>query len=72
MASGVFEIRFDFIDHHLRILTAEGQLEAIPLEPRSVADFYSDVMAAMKDMHLPVKINTVPNEIADAYPVRER
>lgn len=64
----VFEIRFDFIDHNLRILTAEGQLEAIPLEPRSVADFYKRVMAVMKDLHLPVKINTVPNEIADAIP----
>jgi len=64
----VFEIRFDFIDHNLRILTAEGQLEAIPLEPRSVADFYKRVMAVMKDLHLPVQINTVPNEIADGIP----
>lgn len=64
----LFEIRFDFIDHNLRILTAEGQLEQIALEPRSVADFYRHVIAALNDLGLPVHINTVPNEVADAIP----
>jgi hypothetical protein len=64
----VFEIRFDFIDHTLRILTADGKLEPIALEPRSVADFYRIVMATMKDLGLRVNINTTPNEVADAVP----
>ena len=64
----VFEIRFDFIDHHLRVLTADGQLEAIPLEPRSVADFYKRLMSVMNDLKLPVEINTTPNELADPIP----
>jgi len=64
----IFEIRFDFIDHNLRILTSEGQLEQIALQPRSVADFYRRVMAALKNLGLPVHINTVPNEIADGIP----
>jgi len=64
----VFEIRFDFIDHTLRILTADGKLESIALEPRSVADFYRIVMATMQDLGLRVNINTTPNEVADAIP----
>src|SRR5689334_2398115 len=64
----VFEIRFDFIEHTLRIVTADGKLEPIALEPRSVADFYRIVMATMKDLGLRVNINTMPNEVADAIP----
>jgi hypothetical protein len=64
----VFEIRFDFVDHTLRILTADGKLESVALEPRSVADFYRIVMSKMNDLGLRVNINTTPNEIADGIP----
>jgi len=64
----VFEIRFDFVDHTLRILTADGKVEEAALEPRSVADFYRIVMAKMNDLGLRVNINTTPNEVADATP----
>jgi hypothetical protein len=64
----VFEIRFDFIDHNLRILTAEGAVKTIPLQPRTVADFYKQVMAAMDELGLEVRINTTPNELADGIP----
>jgi hypothetical protein len=64
----VFEIQFDFIDHNLRILTADGQLKTISLEPRSVADFYQRVMRAMQELNLPVRIHTTPNEVAEAIP----
>ena len=67
----IFEIQFDFIDHHLRIFTADGQLEQIPLEPRTVADFYRHVMAALKDMGIPVHINTTPNEVVDPIPFEQ-
>jgi hypothetical protein len=67
----VFEIRFDFIDHTLRIVTADGKLESIALEPRSVADFYRIVMATMKDLGLRVNINTVPNEVVDSIPFQK-
>ncbi|HEY4283543.1 MAG TPA: DUF5996 family protein [Chthoniobacterales bacterium] len=64
----VFEIRFDFVDHNLRILTADGTTKNIALEPRTVADFYRRVMAAMDELGLGVQINTTPNEIADGIP----
>ena len=58
-----FTMTFDFIDHQLVIETSDGDRRALPLEPRSVADFYRDVMAVMADMKLPVKIWSMPVEI---------
>jgi hypothetical protein len=66
--SDTFEIRFDFIDHHLRILKSDGGQRTIELGPRSVADFYKAVMAALDELKLPVKIDLVPNEIENPIP----
>jgi hypothetical protein len=63
-----FEMRFDFIDHHLRILKNDGAEKKIELKPRTVADFYKSVMTALEELKLPVKIDIVPNEIADPIP----
>jgi Family of unknown function (DUF5996) len=58
-----FTMEFDFIDHQLIIRTADGDQRSLPLTPRSVADFYRDVMATLAAMALPVKIWTMPVEI---------
>lgn len=58
-----FTMEFDFIDHQLVIRTSDGDKRALALEPRSVADFYRDVMALLADMALPVKIWSLPTEI---------
>ena len=63
-----FEIRFDFIDHQLRILKSDGARRSIELKPRSVADFYKAVMAALNDLDLAVKIDILPNEIPNPIP----
>jgi hypothetical protein len=63
-----FEIRFDFIDHRLRILKSDGEERSIELKPRSVADFYKAVMSALDELKLPVKIDVVPNEIPTPIP----
>src|SRR5688572_18061376 len=39
-----FTMAFDFVDHQLEIETSDGARRALPLVPRSVADFYRDVM----------------------------
>src|SRR5215471_10094810 len=52
----LFAIEFDFVDHHLRIRTTDGAEQTLPLAPRSVADFYRQVMAMLDGMGLPVKI----------------
>ena len=64
----IFEIRFDFIDHELRLLTNEGGIRRIPLKSQSVAAFYRAVMEALHELGVTVTINTTPNEIADPIP----
>lgn len=63
-----FDIAFDFIDHELVIRTSDGDRRALPLEPRSVADMYRDIMATLSDMSLGVKIWPMPVEVPS--PVR--
>lgn len=58
-----FSLRFDFIAHHLVIEVSDGQTRAIDLAPRTVADFYREVMATLRDMRLPVKIWPMPVEV---------
>ena len=66
--SDTFEIRFDFIDHRLRVLKSDGGERSIELKPRSVADFYKAVMTALEELDLTVKIDIVPNEIPNPVP----
>jgi Family of unknown function (DUF5996) len=42
--------------------------QQIPLVPRSVADFYHTVMAALSEMGIEVRIWTMPQEIAEPLP----
>ena len=66
-----FEIRFDFIDHQLRILKSDGAGLTIELKPQSVAKFYEAVMKALRDLELPVTIRTMPNEIENPVPFEQ-
>jgi hypothetical protein len=58
-----FTMEFDFIDHQLAIRTSDGVRRAIALAPRSVADFYREVMSLLQGLQLPVKIWPMPVEI---------
>ena len=66
--SHTFEIRFDFVDHELRILKSDGATRMFKLQPQSVAMFYSAVMKALNDLELPVEINMLANEIENPIP----
>ncbi len=66
-----FEIRFDFIDHELRILKSDGATRILRLQSQSVAKFYGAVMKALDDLALPVRINTTPNEIENPIPFEQ-
>jgi hypothetical protein len=66
--SRTFTMAFDFIDHRLVIETSDGDRRHLPLEPRSVADFYRQVMDLLAAMDLQVRIWPMPVEIAD--PIR--
>lgn len=66
--NGVFDVDLDLVDHGVTIRTVEGRTEHIPLEPRSVADFYAEMMSALARLDRPVEINTLPNEVPN--PIR--
>jgi hypothetical protein len=66
-----FEIKFDFIDHQLRIDTSDGEGRTTELKPRSVADFYRAVTKNLDELSLPVTINKMPNEIENPIPFDE-
>ena len=66
--AGIFEIRFDFIDHKLEIESSWGETRTLPLIPRSVADFYHVFMEKLGSLGIEVKIWPMPVEIPD--PVR--
>jgi hypothetical protein len=63
-----FQIDFDFIDHALIIRASDGAVETVPLGPRSVAEFYAEVMGRLRTMGLETRIWTMPVEIPDAIP----
>jgi len=70
-AAGVFEIGFDFIDHTVRISTSDGRSSSVALFPRSVADFYAELMAALRSLEIAVSINTIPDEVEDRTPFEQ-
>lgn len=63
-----FELEFDFISHALTIQASDGRTASVPLEPQSVATFYSRVMKEMARLDLQVHIRTKPNEVPEAIP----
>lgn len=66
-----FEIAFDFIDHHLVISTSDGGTRRLALIPRSVADFYQELMATLESLGIEVKIQAKPDEVANPIPFAE-
>jgi hypothetical protein len=64
----VFTIEFDFVQHQVIIAATDGQRRAIPLEPRTVAEFYRLFMKTLDEMSLSVKVWPVPVEIPE--PIR--
>jgi hypothetical protein len=65
---GVFEIEFDFAGGNLEIRKTGQASTFVQLYPRSVADFYQEVMAALHAAGIDVKIWPVPVEIANPIP----
>jgi hypothetical protein len=63
-----FQIDFDFIEHVLWVRTSDGPFRRLALTPVPVARFYADVLAALGELGLHVRIDPMPNEIADAVP----
>jgi hypothetical protein len=66
-----FQIDFDFVAHELDITVSDGSRRLITLAPRSVADFYSELMRNLDELGVHREIWTMPVEIADAIPFED-
>jgi len=69
--NGVFDIDVDLIDHAVSVRTAQGRVDRIRLEPRTVADFYAALMAALDRAGRHVEISTTPSDVPDGIPFPE-
>jgi Family of unknown function (DUF5996) len=67
----IFEIRFDFIAHQLLIEVSDGSVRSMDLQPRSVADFYTEIMRHLRSLDIHVKIHGSPDEVANPIPFAE-
>ena len=65
------EMTFDFHRHVLDIRTTDGASREVALEPRSVADFYTEVMARLVELDILVMILPRPVEVPVAIPFAE-
>jgi hypothetical protein len=68
---GVFEVQFDFLRHVLSIQTSEGHSRTIALVPKSVADFYREFLAQLRDLGIDIEIWRMPVEIPNPIPFDE-
>ena len=60
---GTVEINFDFISHTLEILTSVGETRSFRLAPRTVAEFYFELMSALHSLGIDAKVWTMPVEV---------
>jgi hypothetical protein len=66
--SRAVEMSFDFIDHNLSLHTTEGAVKVVGLFARSVAEFYHELIGALRALGVKVTINPMPQEVPN--PVR--
>jgi hypothetical protein len=60
---GTVEINFDFIAHALDIVTSLGETRSFRLVPRTVAQFYFELMSALHSLGIDAKVWTMPVEV---------
>ncbi len=62
-----FDAELDLLGHVLLLRGSDGRIEQRPLGG-SVAEFYRDVMAALRRMDVDVSISTTPSEVSNPIP----
>jgi hypothetical protein len=63
-----FDAEFDLREHRLVLRTSDGQTAFIPLEARSVAEFYAIYQNVLAELGITIAMNSVPCEVADTTP----
>ena len=69
--NGVCDIDVDFIDHVLSLRTTEGRVDRLRLEPRTVAEFYAELMRMLGAAGVAVEIKAIPSDVPDGIPFAE-
>jgi hypothetical protein len=69
--NGVFDIDVDLVDHVVSVRTTEGRVDRIRLEPRTVAEFYAQLMGILDAAGLSVEISATPSDVTDGIPFAE-
>jgi hypothetical protein len=64
----MFDAEFDFTDHILTFRTSDGARATVALRPRTVADFYGDVVQTLARLDIEAEILPRPNEVEPAIP----
>ncbi len=65
-----FEIRFNFVDHQLQIITSSGMSEAFELKDGlTVADFYQKLLQLLDKLKIEVQILDRPYSLPDENPI---
>lgn len=60
---GMLDIEFDFLVHELVARHSSGQIERMPLAPRSVASFYREYLALLLRLDVAVTLDPMPVEL---------
>ena len=66
-----FQLRFDFVDHTLRLQESGGQAQDFPLAGLSVAGFYQKLMSSLTSLGLETRIWTTPVEVETRIPFEQ-
>jgi len=66
--NGLFELEFDFHQHQLVISTTYESPKQVGLYPRSVADFYRELLDSLDQLAIRVPIHAAPNEVPESIP----
>jgi hypothetical protein len=61
-------VLFDFVAHELVVTTSDGGRRTVPLQPQTVADFYTGTLGALEELGVHVRIWTMPVEVVE--PIR--
>jgi Family of unknown function (DUF5996) len=64
----LFDIEFDFIDHHLNVRVSSGESKSMALRSQSVAAFYAEYLGLLRSLDIDVKIWPEPVEVAEPIP----
>jgi hypothetical protein len=67
----IFAVDFDFVEHKLWVRVSDGATRGLALVARSVADFYREYMAVLRELGLEVALMASPVEVQTAIPFAE-